>query len=240
MKTWNTFQKILIILAHPDDPEFFCGASIAKWIKEGNLVTYFLLTRGEKGINDHFNPKTSEEIIRIRKKEQEKAAHILGVSEIKYLHQPDGYLIPSLAIRRMIVKGIRQTKPDIVITCDPTNYYMRDTYINHPDHRAAGQIVIDSIFPAVQNPAFYPDLIINDGLLPHRLKEIWLSLPLKPNVRLNVTKFWPKKIEALHAHESQIGNPKEFDSRMLSRRVKGSSLKNPNFEEVFHRIILQS
>jgi LmbE family N-acetylglucosaminyl deacetylase len=240
MKTWKETQKILVILAHPDDPEFFCGATLAKWISEGHQISYLLLTRGEKGINEHFNLPNVEDIIRIRKNEQEKAARVLGIQNILYLQEPDGYLVPSLSIRRKVVKAIREVKPNIVVTCDPTNYYMRDTYINHPDHRAAGQIVIDSVFPAVQNPAFYPDLMIKDKLYPHKIREIWLSLPFKPNSKIDVTKYWSKKLEALHAHESQIGEPVEFDLRMLNRRVKGSSPKKPKFEEVFHRIILQN
>lgn len=239
MKTWETTQKILVIFAHPDDPEFFCGATIAKWVGEGNMVEYLLLTRGEKGINDHFNPRNNDEIIQIRKKEQEKAAQILGVNVIHYLNEPDGYLANNILIRRKVVKAIREIKPDIILTCDPTNYYLHDTYINHPDHRAAGQIVIDSVFPAVQNHAFFPDLIINNQLCPHQLKEVWLSMPLNSNTIVDVTNFWAQKLKALHAHESQIGNHEEFDQRMMERRVQGSSIKKPKFEEVFHRIILR-
>lgn len=240
MKSWKETQNILVILAHPDDPEFFCGATLAKWISEGHQISYLLLTRGEKGINERFNPGSVEEIIKIRKQEQANAANILGIHRIIYLDEPDGYLVSSLYIRRKVVKIIREVRPDIIVTCDPTNYYLRDTYINHPDHRAAGQIVVDSVFPAVQNLAFYPDLIIKDNLFPHKVKEIWLSLPFKPNFTIDITKFWPQKLEALHAHVSQIGEPNEFDLRMLNRRVKGSSLKKPRFEEAFHRIILQN
>lgn len=239
MKTWETTQKILVILAHPDDPEFFCGATIAKWVGEGNPVEYLLLTRGEKGINYHFNRDNIDEIIRIRRIEQENAAKVLGVTRIHYFHEPDGYLAANITIRREVVKAIREIKPDIILTCDPTNYYLRDTYINHPDHRAAGQIVIDSVFPAAQNPAFYPDLIINNQLFPHQVKELWLSLPLNGNITMDITKFWGIKLKALHAHQSQIGKQEEFDRRMMERRVQGSTIKNPKFEETFHRIVFR-
>lgn len=239
MKTWETSQKILVILAHPDDPEFFCGGTIAKWVGEGNLVSYLLLTRGEKGLNDHFNLNDINKIIRIRKEEQANAAKVLGVNEIRYLHEPDGYLTASILNRRKVVKTIREIKPDIILSCDPTNYFLRDTYINHPDHRAAGQIVIDSVFPAVQNPSFFPDLIINNNLSPHQLKEVWLSLPLSSNTIVDVTGFWAQKLNALHAHESQIGDPGQFDQRMMERRVQGTSIKSPRFEETYHRIVLR-
>ena len=239
MNIWRESQKILVILAHPDDPDFFCGASIAKWVREGHTISYCLMTRGEKGINDHFHPADVESIKKIRENEQKEAAEILGVGEITYLDQPDGYLIPHIYIRRQVVKIIRTIRPDIVVTCDPTNYYLRDTYINHPDHRAAGQIVIDSVFPAAQNPSFFPDLFISKNLQPHKVKEVWLSLPYKPNVRIDVTKDWAQKINALHAHASQIGDRDAFDKRMLARRIKGTSITNPKYEEFFHRIILQ-
>jgi LmbE family N-acetylglucosaminyl deacetylase len=236
---WDVPQKILVILAHPDDPEFFCGGTIAEWVSEGHEVAYCLLTKGEKGVNDKFNPEDINEIKKIRILEQMNAAAVLGVKDIKYFDYPDGYLTPSLSIRRQVVREIRIVKPDIVVSCDPTNYFLRDTYINHPDHRAVGQIVVDSVFPAAQNPAFFPDLIILEELYPHKVKEVWLSLPSKPNMTIKVTKYWPKKIEALHMHHSQVGNQEEFDKRMLSRRTKDSSVKKPKFEELFHRLILQ-
>jgi LmbE family N-acetylglucosaminyl deacetylase len=234
---WDEPQNILVILAHPDDPEFFCGGTIAKWVSEGHVVSYCLLTMGEKGVNENFIQNDIKTIKKIRAVEQKNAAAILGVKRIIFLGYPDGYLVPSLLIRRQVVKVIREIKPGIVVSCDPTNYYLRDTYINHPDHRAAGQIVVDSVFPASQNPSFFPDLMIMERLNPHKVKEVWLSLPLKPNVKINVTKYWPKKIQALHEHQSQIGDQNEFDQRMLSRRTINSSAKTPKFEELFHRII---
>jgi LmbE family N-acetylglucosaminyl deacetylase len=236
---WLTPQKILVILAHPDDPEFFCGGTIAKWISEGHQVSYCLLTKGEKGINENFNPEDIKLIKAIRFLEQKRAGEVLGVQEIRYLDNPDGYLVPNLIIRRQVVREIRISKPDIVISCDPTNYFLRDTYINHPDHRAVGQIVVDSVFPAVQNPAFFPDLMVMEKIYPHKVKEVWFSLASKPNVSIDVTKYWNKKIEALNEHRSQIGDKKEFDKRMLSRRSEGSSTKKPKFEELFQRIVLQ-
>jgi LmbE family N-acetylglucosaminyl deacetylase len=236
---WLTPQKILVILAHPDDPEFFCGGTLAKWIIEGHEVSYCLLTKGEKGINENFYPDDVNLIKEIRFLEQKRAAAVLGVRQIRYLANPDGYLVPSLSIRRQVVREIRISKPDIVISCDPTNYFLRDTYINHPDHRAAGQIVVDSVFPAAQNQAFFPDLMISEKLDPHKVKEVWFSLASKPNISINVTNYWNKKIEALYEHKSQIGDKREFDKRMLSRRTKGSSVQKPKFEELFHRIVLQ-
>jgi len=234
---WEKPQKILVILAHPDDPEFFCGGTIAKWVQSGHHVIYCLLTKGEKGINEFYFHEGDEDIVSLRLKEQKNAAAILGVTQIFYFNHPDGYLTPSMTLRRQVVKLIRKLQSDIVVGCDPTNYFIRDSYINHPDHRAAGQIVIDAIFPAAHNAFYFPDLN-SQGYRPHKVKEVWLSLPNKANTTIDITDTWKIKIKALHEHKSQIGDEKKFDERMLSRRVEGSTEANPLFEEAFTRIIL--
>jgi LmbE family N-acetylglucosaminyl deacetylase len=234
MEVWTSKKKILVILAHPDDPEFFCGGSIAKWVNDGHCVSYCLLTRGEKGINDKFND--SKNIIAIREKEQQLAAGVLGVREIQYLNYEDGLLAPSMEARRDVVRVIRQMKPDIVVCCDPTNYYLNDRYINHPDHRAAGQIVIDAVFPASQNELYFPELI-NQNVLPHQVEEVWMSLPRESNIIIDVTNTWQTKIKALKKHVSQIGDIKEFQARMTKRASYFDENKNPHFEEKFNRIV---
>lgn len=231
---WVEPQKILVMLAHPDDPEFFLGATIARWTRAGHHVHYCLLTRGDKGAQD---PNISgEDLARLRVAEQNKAAAALGVEVVRFLEHEDGTLIPNLEIRREVVKVIREEKPDILVTCDPTNYFPHDGYINHPDHRAAGQIVIDSYFPASGSPMFYPDLAL-EGLTPHSVKEIWMSLTHQPNVVLDISDTWQQKITALHYHCSQIGDPDKFDERMATRHTPDSTPNAPRFEEKFHRII---
>ena len=134
---WDTPKEILIILAHPDDPEFFLGATIARWVNAGHTVRYVLLTRGDKGAQNEL--QTIEEILTIRKIEQEEAINILGVSSVEYLDYADGYLVPDLEMRKQIVRCIRKYQPQIIVTCDPSNVFPNQHYINHPDHRAAGQ-----------------------------------------------------------------------------------------------------
>ena len=142
-------------------------------------------------------------------------------------------------MRRKITGEIRKNKPDIVVTCDPTNFFIHDTYINHPDHRAAGQVTIDAVFPAAQNPYFFPELMDDDGLCPHHVEEVWLSLPKDPNVIIDVTEFWDFKISALLEHKSQIGDQAAFIKRMTARRTDDSSEENPRYEESFRQIILR-
>lgn len=235
MPFWDSKQKVLVVLAHPDDPEFFCGGTLTKWANEGHEIAYCLLTKGDKGVNDHF--KGTEDIRQLRIDEQFRAAAVIGAKNITFFDYEDGYLTPNLDIRRDVTRVIRQEKPDIVITCDPTNYYLRDSYINHPDHRAAGQVVIDAVFPAAQNELFFPELIQEENLAPHHVKEVWISLPKEPNISIDITDTWDNKITALMEHASQIGEKEKFLKRMRARRTEDSSDENPRFEEIFRRIV---
>lgn len=233
-QTWEEKKKILVILAHPDDPEFFCGATLAKWVEEGHEIQYCLLTHGEKGTNEDFFDV--EHIMEIREREQKEAASIIGVKNILFLDHPDGFLEVDLDLRKELVKVVRTIQPDIVVSCDPSNYFIKGASINHPDHRAAGLAVLEAIFPAVQNHDFFPEFV-QEGLSPQHIQELWLSLPKDANVVLDVTAYWDKKITALLKHHSQVGNPEEFQDRMKARgrMVFG---KKKYFEE-FHRLIIR-
>ncbi len=235
MPYWETKQKILVILAHPDDPEFFCGGTLSIWAHEGHDIVYCLLTKGDKGINEDF--KGVKDIKQLRIEEQQNAAEVIGAHQITFLDNEDGYLVPSLELRKEVARVIRKEKPDIVVTCDPTNYYMRDSYINHPDHRAAGQVAIDAVFPAAQNELFFPELMADENLAPHHVKEVWISLPKEPNVLVDITNTWDNKIQALLKHASQVGNKDKFLKRMRTRRTEDSTDENPRYEEMFRRIV---
>lgn len=232
---WSEAQKILVILAHPDDPEFFCGATIARWTAAGHQVVYWLLTCGDKGSS---NPETNPgELCGDRRDEQIAAAQVLGVQEVNFFDFPDGYLVPDLELRKEVTRIIRKERPDVLVTCDPKTLYVGDNRINHPDHRAAGQVVLDAIFPAAGNPLYFPELLRDENLAPHTPREVWISLTLEPNVRIDVTDLWDTKLRALSEHRSQIGERSEFIERMRKRHTSDSTLENPRYEEVFRRIV---
>ena len=231
---WEKPQKILVILAHPDDPEFFCGATLARWAKAGHEIHYFLLTCGDKGFND--SQASSDQICNTRHAEQEAAAAIIGVRSVRFLDLEDGFLVPSIELRREVVRAIRLIKPDILVTCDPTHLFAGNYYINHPDHRYAGQVVLDAVFPAAGNPFFFPELIRDEDLLPHTPSEVWISLTDNPTVILDVTDTWEIKIQALKEHKSQIGDPQEFEKRMRARKSERSTEENEYYEENFRVI----
>lgn len=231
-ENWEDTKNILVILAHPDDPEFFCGATLARWARAGHKVNYYLLTCGDKGFNDSTSAEmTTDELCRIRHDEQRAAADVIGAQAVHFLDRPDGYLIPDLDLRRDIVRVIRKMKPDILVTCDPQTLFA--TYgINHPDHRAAGQVVLDAVFPAAGNKEYFPELL-KEGHQPHMPKEVWCSLTNQPNVVLDITETWPIKLEALLHHKTQIGDVDKFKERMKSRHTEDSTDENPRYEEKF-------
>jgi LmbE family N-acetylglucosaminyl deacetylase len=233
---WEGPQKILVILAHPDDPEFFCGATIARWTCAGHEVVYWLLTCGDKGTSNR--EISSEQLCGIRHQEQAAAAAVLGVNDVNFLDYPDGYLVPDLTLRREITRIIRQTKPDILITCDPKTLYVGDNRLNHPDHRAAGQAVLDAVYPAARDHLNFVELWRDEKLEPHIVREVWISGSLEPNVRLDVTGYWETKINALKEHKSQIGDPESLAERMRSRLAPDATRENPRYEEAFRRLIL--
>jgi LmbE family N-acetylglucosaminyl deacetylase len=231
-ENWEEPLTILVVLAHPDDPEFFLGATIARWVSMGHTVHYCLLTRGDKGVRERSaDPGV---LSRTREIEQRGAADVLGVKDVVFLDFEDGYLIPDLAARKAVTRAIRQFRPDVVVSCDPT-YVFGDTNINHPDHRIAGQIVVDAAFPAVGNAMYFPDLI-DEGFEPVSLRELWLSVTGTPNTVIDVTPWWEQKIRALHCHETQIADMSQLDERMRSRRTPDSTEEQPRYEERFRRL----
>lgn len=233
-ENWESPLHILVVLAHPDDPEFFCGASIARWVTAGHTVSYCLLTCGDKGTKDR--NLTSQELCAIRCQEQHNAANVLGVEKITFLDYQDGYLMPDLKLRRDITRIIRKVQPDILVTCDPTTLYIEDYYLNHPDHRAAGQAALEAVFPAARDHLNFIELWRDEGLEPHNVREVWISLTLQPNVNLDVTPYWETKIRALCEHKSQINDPEALQKRMRNRFTPESTSENPMYMERFRRI----
>jgi LmbE family N-acetylglucosaminyl deacetylase len=234
---WESPQHILVVLAHPDDPEFFCGGTIARWIGAGHRVSYCLLTCGDKGTEDR--DLTPDDLCKIRQNEQRSAAAVLGVDNVVFLDHPDGYLVPDLELRKEITRVIRQEQPDVLVTCDPTNMYIRDSYINHPDHRAAGQATLDAVFPAARDHLNFIELWRDENLDPHNVREVWISLPQEASVSIDITEHFEKKLRALNKHTSQIGDPAQLEERLRSRHTLDSTLDDPRYEEHFRRVVFR-
>lgn len=230
--------RVLVVLAHPDDPEFYCGGTVARWVSEGREVNYCLLTRGDKGNDDvGIDPET---LAQKRMAEQRAAAEVLGVKEVIFLDHPDGYLTPDLALRRDVVRVIRQVRPEIIVTCDPTNFFPSDRYINHSDHRAAGQATLDAVFPAAGSGLYFPELLQEEGLKPHKVEQVYVAGAQHPNTIVNVTKFLDQKLAALKEHASQITNMEALEKVLRKRMLDADSSPDaPRYIERFMRIDLR-
>ncbi|MEA2512200.1 MAG: hypothetical protein QOF33_3040 [Thermomicrobiales bacterium] len=201
-------KKVAVIFAHPDDPDFSCAGTVAKWTDEGHEVVYVLLTNGDKGSHD---PEMSpERLVELRQEEQRAAAAILGVKEVIFLGRPDGMLVADLELRRDVVRVIRQLKPTTVVCGDPTVFWYAPWYINHPDHRAAAEVVLAALYPAAGNRNYFPELLA-EGFEPHKIKELYISGSPQADTFIDITPYMDRKITALRAHVSQMGdwNPEE-------------------------------
>ena len=214
--TINVPQSAMVIVAHPDDPEFFCGGTIALWCANGTEIRYLILTNGNKGSDDP--DMTPEKLAAIRKEEQQAAADVLGVKQVIYFDEPDGELEHTRGLRQRVVSEIRRYQPEVVITLDPSRYFAGDRYINHADHRAAGEVAIDAIFPAARNRMYHPELL-NHGLEPHTVKEVYLSGANEPNLWVDISDVFDTKIAAISCHASQIKDPDDLHQRIKERSM---------------------
>jgi LmbE family N-acetylglucosaminyl deacetylase len=207
-------DRAMVIVAHPDDPEFFCGGTIALWCANGTEMNYLILTNGNKGSDDP--DMTPEKLAAIRKEEQQAAADILGIKKVIYFEERDGELQHTLGLRQRVVAEIRRHKPDVVITLDPSRYFAGDRYINHADHRAAGEVAIDAVFPAARNRMYHPELL-DLGLEPHTVKAVYLTGAEQPNRWIDITEVFDIKIEAIRCHVSQVRDPENLVERLKAR-----------------------
>ena len=194
---------VMVVVAHPDDAEFMSAGTIAKWAREGKEIIYVLCTSGDKGTADtSISPAALAEA---RRKEQEAAAARLGVREVVFLGYEDGVLQNTLELRKDIVRQIRRFKPDVVVCQDPTIRWVDQSYINHPDHRAAGEATLDAVYPAARDRMTFPELLA-EGLEPHKVAEVYLAGAKDPDVAIDITDYLDAKLAALRAHASQLGD----------------------------------
>jgi LmbE family N-acetylglucosaminyl deacetylase len=189
-------RKIMLIAAHPDDPEFGCAATMAKWAAAGHDITYLLLTSGDKGSRDRRTPPG--ELAAVREEEQRNAAAELGVKRVVFLRHPDGLLENTLALRRELSGYLREYGPDTLVTIDPWRRYQL-----HPDHRVAGQTALDAVY-AAREWHIFPEQLVGDRI-PCRIRDVYLFWTDRPDYYEDVACSIDRRIEALKRHVSQVG-----------------------------------
>jgi len=228
-------QRAMVISAHPDDIEFVVAGTAAKWRRAGCAVRYVVVTSGDVG--SHVPGMTRVELARIREAEQRAAAAVVGVDDVVFLGYPDGTVEPSLALRRDLVREIRRFRPDIVICFDPTMLFGDSEYINHPDHRAVAQAVLDAVAPAASMPLIFPELRL-EGCEPHRVKAVYVTSGEGANVWIDITETIELKIEALRQHTSQFTTGWD-PADMLREWAAGDATKvGMKYSESFRRFVL--
>lgn len=192
-------ESAMLIVAHPDDAEFTVAGTIAVWVNAGCRVAYVVCTDGNAG--SHEPGMTRSKLAKIRRAEQRAACETVGVTEVVFLGYDDGQLLPSLELRRDLVREIRRYKPEVVIAWDPSMLFAGDDYINHPDHRAAAQAALDAAVPASAMPLLWPEAGAS-----HRVHQVYVYGNDKPNLWVDVTETIDQKIAALKKHASQMGD----------------------------------
>lgn len=201
---------IVVTAAHHDDIEFGVAGSVARWIREeGATVTYVIITDGGAGSND---PKiTRAQLAALRRAEQLEAAARVSVHDVRFLDYPDGCLQATLELRRDITRVIRETKPYRVVCQDPTTTFVHRAYVNHPDHRAAGEASVYAVFPSAETRPIFPELLA-EGYEPHKVGELYLNLTQEPTHYHDISSVIDLKMAALSAHVSQIGAGVDFEN----------------------------
>lgn len=233
----QTSKRVMGIFAHPDDPEFFCGATFARWAHEGADITFVLATSGDKGSSDPL--MTSEQLAEIREEEERRSAAVLGVQEVVFLRYPDGELEPGAELRRDLARLIRLKQPDIVVTCDPTSWY-DDTHINHPDHRAIGEAALAAVYPIARDRLNFIELERDEGLPTHKVRQVYIAGAARPTRKVDVTAYIETQIAALREHRSQIADMEQMAARLRERKLDPEAPEDsPRYIESFRVITLR-
>lgn len=206
---WDTYMWVV---AHPDDLEFSSAGTVKKLINAGKKCVLVQVTSGDRGTGDR--SFTRETLMATRERELKEAAHRLGLTEVVFLHEGDGHVMPDINLREKIVRQIRIHKPDVVVTHDPFR-----PYAMHPDHRGVGQATHDSVYPTARDHLYFPEHL-EEGIEPHKTAEIWYFGSESPDIYIDITDTFDDKIHALKAHESQVGMRPDLEQLLRERSAE--------------------
>jgi LmbE family N-acetylglucosaminyl deacetylase len=219
----STPGPVLCVFAHPDDAEIAAGGTMARWCTEGRAVHLLVLTNGDRGSSDPAQDRA--ELARTRLEETRSAGKYLGLAGTTIFDVPDGELENTPEIRARVARVVREIRPGIVLSCDPTVWFFGNQYFNHSDHRTAGAIMLDAVFPGAGNPLYFADQIA-EGLEAWNVPEIWLGWTLEPNHHQDVSGHIEAKVAALALHASQVqGNMLGFFEEWLPREAAEAGAK---------------
>ena len=231
-------KVILGISAHPDDLDWGAGGTIAKLAAEGAAVYYLILTDGSKGSADR--NMSAEQLIEMRQAEQQAALALFGGKSVEFLGYADGELEVTRELKRQLVKAIRKIKPDLVITTDPATLYVPERgFINHPDHRAAGQAALDAVFPLARDHLSFPELCAA-GYEPHVTPHVLLLTfgAERANFFVDISSHFEEKVRIAQAHISQMPNLAAWLQRYEKLATEQGAKVGSRYAEAFIRLDL--
>ena len=223
---------VLAVFAHPDDMEICAGGTLARWAAEGREVHLLVLTNGDRGSSD---PTLSPAALaRTRLAETEAAASFLGLRSARVLSTHDGELQNTPAVREAVVRRVREVKAETVVSCDPTAVFFENRYYNHSDHRMAGWVALDSVFPGSGNPHFFSEHL-GEGLGVQEVSDVWLGWSHEPNrVQPFDEPSFRKKVDGLGLHASQITEGIAYWDEALGKDARKTNNKiDTTFTEKF-------
>lgn len=224
---------VMVVMAHPDDPEFLAGGTVAKLAREGREITYVIVTNGNKGSDDP--AVTSELLVPIREVEQRQAARVLGVERVEFLGYEDGELEDTRELRRSVTRQIRRWRPDLIITQHPNR-----THANFPgwhrDHRITGGVVLDCVYPLARDRLAFPELLAECE--PHRVREVYLIQWEQPQLLVDVAETIDLKLTAIGHHRSQVRDFKAMEARVRARAATQGRVMGYGYAEGFDHVVL--
>ncbi len=203
---------VLAIYAHPDDPEVSCAGTLARWVDEGAAVHLVVCAQGDKG--SIADGSDAADLVRNRAAEADAAALVMGLASHDNLGLADGEVENTLALREELVRRIRELRPDVVVSCDPTAVFFGSRYVNHHDHRNVGFAVLDACAPAASSPRYFPD-----AGPAHQVSTIYLSGTLEPDTIEDIGTTVDRKVDALCCHRTQVGDEAELVGDVVRRRA---------------------
>ena len=232
----DTPQRVLVVVPHPNDAEFWCGGTIARWVSGGAKVRYVVCTDGDKGTTD---PSiSSADLARSRQEEQADAMRELGVQEVVALGRPDGGLEDVDDFRRELVRQIRQVRPDVVVCPEP----YRKNLAWHRDSRIAGQVALDAVFPCARDHLHFEELWRDEGLEPHKTGTVLFWGTETPNAFVDIGASMEAKARAVKAGRSRIAGrtDAEIDSFIRQQGQDGAGDTGASYGEAFRRITFRT
>ncbi len=234
----ETPQRVLVVTPHPDDAEVWCGGTVARWIQEGAEVHYVLCTDGGKGTDQP--GITSGQLSATRAQELMDATGVLGVKDVVMLNHADGELEDTGEFRKELVRQIRRIRPDIVIAAEP--YRMDLSW--HRDHRIAGQVALDAVFPYARDHLHFGDLWSDEGLEPHKTGTVLFWGTERPNVFIDIAGTLERKIESVQAHRSQMAGHTESEIAQFVQAHAGEAAAAADnglqYAEAFRRVTFRT